>query len=166
MWHFLFLLSFHPLSLMVGTVWGIIICLCISPDLYSDIDCVCLISSLYFLPCELKECVFDCLFVLLFRATRVAYVSSQDRGPIRATAASLRHSHSNTRSKLCLQPTPQLTQLWILNPLSETRYWPKSSWILPGFIAAEPWQELWRSVFLFQWLSHCKGCPRESRLHF
>ena len=33
---------------------------------------------------------------------------SQARGPIGATAASLRHSHSHTRSKLRLQPTPQL----------------------------------------------------------
>ena len=33
---------------------------------------------------------------------------SQARGRIGATAASLCHSHSNARFKLCLQPTPQL----------------------------------------------------------
>ena len=34
--------------------------------------------------------------------------SSQARGQIGAVAASLRHSHSNARSELHLQPTPQL----------------------------------------------------------
>ena len=44
-------------------------------------------------------------FVLLFRAIPEAYGSSQARGQIRATAASPHHNHSNTRYKLCLQPT-------------------------------------------------------------
>ena len=40
--------------------------------------------------------VFFCLFVFcLFRAALMAYGSSQARGQIGATAASLRHSHSN-----------------------------------------------------------------------
>ena len=43
-----------------------------------------------------------------FRATPVAYGSSQARGQIRAIATSLFHSHSNSRSKLHLQPTPRL----------------------------------------------------------
>ena len=30
------------------------------------------------------------------------------RGRIGAAAAGLHHNHSNARSKLCLQPTPQL----------------------------------------------------------
>ena len=34
--------------------------------------------------------------------------SSQARGPIRAVAAGLCHSHSNARSESRLQPTPQL----------------------------------------------------------
>ena len=38
-----------------------------------------------------------------------AYRGSQVRGWIRATAASLRHSQSNARSKPNLQPTPHLT---------------------------------------------------------
>ena len=38
-----------------------------------------------------------------------AYGSSLARGRIGATAASLHHSHSNTGSEPCLQPTPQLT---------------------------------------------------------
>ena len=48
-------------------------------------------------------------FFLLFRAAPAAYGSSQGRGPIGATAASLRHSNSNAGSELCLRTTPQLT---------------------------------------------------------
>ena len=48
------------------------------------------------------------LFCLLFRVKPVAYVISQARGPIRTVATSLHHSHSNARSKPCLQPMPQL----------------------------------------------------------
>ena len=39
-----------------------------------------------------------CFFFCLFRAVPVAYGSSQARGQIRAVAASLHHSHSNTGS--------------------------------------------------------------------
>ena len=38
----------------------------------------------------------------------MAYGGSQARGGIGAVATGLRHSHSNSGSKLCLQPTPQL----------------------------------------------------------
>ena len=44
-----------------------------------------------------------------FRAASVAHGVSQARGLIGATAAGLRHSHSNMRSKLHLRLTPQLT---------------------------------------------------------
>ena len=40
---------------------------------------------------------------LLFRAAPAAYGGSQARDQIRAVAASLYHSHSNTRSELHLQ---------------------------------------------------------------
>uniref|UniRef100_A0A8D0ZUE2 Sushi domain-containing protein n=1 Tax=Sus scrofa TaxID=9823 RepID=A0A8D0ZUE2_PIG len=50
-----------------------------------------------------------------------AYGSSQARGLIRAVAAGLHHGHSNAGSEPRLQPTPQLRQRWILNPLSKTR---------------------------------------------
>ena len=44
------------------------------------------------------------------------------RGPIRAIAAAdLHQSQSNARSEPHLQPTPQLWQCQILNPLSEAR---------------------------------------------
>ena len=46
-------------------------------------------------------CLFF-FFLVLFRATLAAYRSSHARGPIGATAAGLRHSHCNARSKLCL----------------------------------------------------------------
>ena len=48
------------------------------------------------------------LIFIFFRAKPMAYGSSQARGQIRAAGASLRHSHSNARPKLHLQPTPQL----------------------------------------------------------
>ena len=58
--------------------------------------------------------LFIYLFIhsfLLFRVTPRAYGNSQARGSIGAAAAGLCHSHRNTRSKLCLQPTPQLTAM-------------------------------------------------------
>ena len=45
-------------------------------------------------------------FAFLFRATPLAYGSSQSRGLIRATAAGLHHSHRSARSTLHLWPTP------------------------------------------------------------
>ena len=61
----------------------------------------------------------DVLFIylsLLFRATPVAYGGSRARGPIGATAASLHHNHSNTRSEPHLRPTPQLMFMAALDP--------------------------------------------------
>ena len=52
--------------------------------------------------------LFYFILFYLFRAAPVAYVGSQARGLIGATAASLCHSHSNARSKLRLQLAPQL----------------------------------------------------------
>ena len=48
---------------------------------------------------------FVCFLGLHLRHT---YGGSQARGPIGVVGACLRQSHSNTRSELCLQPTPQL----------------------------------------------------------
>ena len=48
-------------------------------------------------------------FVLLFRATPMAYGGAQARDPIVTVAAGLHHSHSNARSKPRLQSIPQLT---------------------------------------------------------
>ena len=65
--------------------------------------------------------LFFSLSLLSFRASPTAYGGSQARGLIRATAASLRHSHSTIGSKPHLWPTPQLTECQILNPLSKAR---------------------------------------------
>ena len=48
-------------------------------------------------------------FGLVFRALPTANGRSQAKGRIRATAATLHHSHSNGGSKPRLQPTPQST---------------------------------------------------------
>ena len=48
------------------------------------------------------------LFIYFFSAALMAFGSTQGRGGIRATAAGLCHSDSNTRSKLHLWPIPQL----------------------------------------------------------
>ena len=60
-------------------------------------------------------------FFLLLRAALSAYGRSRARGQIRAAAAHLCHSHSNTGSEPHLQPIPQLTAMPILNPLNEAR---------------------------------------------
>ena len=65
-------------------------------------------------------------------------------GWIWAPAAGLHHSHSNTGSESCLQPTPQLTAS---NTTSLTHWTrpgiePVSSWILVRIITAEPQWEL------------------------
>ena len=60
---------------------------------------------------------------LLLNAAGVAYGSSQARGRISATVASLHHSHINAGSELHLWPTQQGSsqQCQILNPLSKAR---------------------------------------------
>ena len=47
-------------------------------------------------------------FFVFSRAEPVTYGGSQARGLVGAVAAGLHHSHSNARSELHLQPTPQL----------------------------------------------------------
>ena len=58
-------------------------------------------------------------FFLVFRAALAAHGFSQARGRIRAAAADLRHSHSNSRSEPYLRPTPQLEAMRDLYPLGE-----------------------------------------------
>ena len=60
-------------------------------------------------------------FFCLFRAALMACGGSQVRGWIGTTAAVLCHSHSNSRSEPCLQPTPRSWQRRIFNPLREAR---------------------------------------------
>ena len=61
-----------------------------------------------------------CLFAFS-RAASVAYGGSHARGPIGAVAAGLQKGHSNAGSELRLWPTPQLTAMLILKPLSKAR---------------------------------------------
>ena len=73
---------------------------------------------------------------MLFRATPVAYGGSQAMGPIGATAASLHHTHSNTRSShIC-----DLNHRSI--PGARPGIEPATSWFLVGFISAVPQWEL------------------------
>ena len=77
--------------------------------------------------------ILPCMVFWLFRATPAAYESFQARGPIRATVAGLRHSHSNVGSKPCLTLHHSSWQCQILNPLREARDWTcvliDASWI-------------------------------------
>ena len=53
------------------------------------------------------DLIFSFFFFGLFRPATAAHGGSKAKGQIGATAASLHHSHSNTRPKLSLWPTPQ-----------------------------------------------------------
>ena len=66
--------------------------------------------GIFFLPSSLPFSPSLSSFLLsVFRATPVAYGSSQAKGQIGAVAAGLHHSHSATPSELHVRPTPQLT---------------------------------------------------------
>ena len=54
--------------------------------------------------------ILFCLFAISW-ATPAAYRGSQARGRMGAVTAGLHQSHSNARSELHLQPTPQLTAM-------------------------------------------------------
>ena len=102
-------------------------------------------------------------FKIYFRVTPAAYGSSQARGGIRAAAAGLNHNYSNTRSEPHLRPTPQHTAMpdpltYLVKPGIE----PKSSWIIAGFITAEPRWELPIFSFVFFILGYLEayGVPK------
>ena len=100
-------------------------------------------------------CCLSLFFFCLFRAIPTAYGGSRARGQIRAAATSLPHSHSNIRSELHLWPTPQRwrdpkvgkSSTRSLTHQARPGIEPESSWILVGFVTAEPPQELWFSFF-------------------
>ena len=67
--------------------------------------------------------LFACLFVFcLFRATPTA-LGVPKLGVKSALAASLCHNHSNARSKLRLQPIPQLTAMQDPSPTEQGQGW-------------------------------------------
>ena len=55
--------------------------------------------------------VYLFIYLLCLSRDKMAYGGSQARGPIRATAANLCQSHSNTRSEWHLWPMPQFTAM-------------------------------------------------------
>ena len=85
-----------------------------------------------------KSIIIKKFFYLLFcllRAAPVAYGGPQTRDLIRAVAAGLCQSHSNTTSELRLRPTPQLTAM--TDPLTHwarPRIKPTTSWMLVRFV--------------------------------
>ena len=106
--------------------------------------CLFVLEGFFFLICGfLGVCLFVFVFCLL-RAMPMAYGSSQARGWIRATAAG--HSHSHPRSKLHLQPMPQLTRS--LTHRARPGIKPTTSWLLVRFITAKPRQELQGGCFI------------------
>ena len=87
--------------------------------------------------------------VVVFRAAPMSYGGSQDRGQIRATAASLHHSHSNLGSEPHLQPMAQLTHsnAGSLTHRLRPGIKPATSWLLVGFVSAvTQWELLLLSV--------------------
>ena len=84
---------------------------------------------------------FVLLLFCLFRATPVAYGSSQTRGWI--GVAGLHHSHSNTRSELSLQPYTTAHNSGSLTHWMRSGIEPATSWMLVGLVTTEPqWQLL------------------------
>ena len=72
---------------------------------------------------HLRNCILIFFFFWLFRVTLVAYGSSQTRGLIRAIAAGLYYSHSNTRSEPRLWSTPQLMAMPVPWPTEQGQGW-------------------------------------------
>ena len=116
--------------------------------------------------------LFICLF-WLFKAVPTAYVSSQVRGPIGATAASLCHSHSNAGdlshvsvARTTAHGNARSPTHWVRPGIE-----PTSSWVLIRFISAAPQRELLGYFFkavihvalgLWQTRSKCSWCPVRS----
>jgi len=101
---------------------------------YSSDPNPCMWQCWIFIHCITRQLLLVVFFVcLFFRASPMAYGSSQAKGWIRATAAGLHHSRSNVGSELHLWPTPQLMAMLDLYPLTEARDWTRvlmdASWI-------------------------------------
>ena len=78
---------------------------------------------------------FFFLSFVFSRATPMAHGGSQPRGPIRTTAASLHHSHSNARSKPPLRPyTTAHSSARSLTHWAKPGIKPETSWFLVGFV--------------------------------
>ena len=86
---------------------------------------------------------FWCGFVSFFGGgcTPMAYRSSEARGRIGAAAANLHHSHSNAK---------------VLTHGARPGIEPASSWILAGFVTAEPRRDVQTGVLLKALLQPCQ----------
>ena len=94
-------------------------------------------------------------FFFFFRAAPTAYGCSQAKCWIRAEAAGLCHSHSNDRSEPVCDLHHSSQQCRILNPLSEARIKPATSWFLVGFVSPVPRWELPTCIFYMVILTLC-----------
>ena len=103
---------------------------------------------------------FVLIVFCLFRATPKAYESSQAMSWVGAAAASLCHSHSNSRSEppLWHTPTTAHSNARSLTYLAKPGIKAASSWILVGFVTAEPQGELPKLLLLVQ----CTLYPSDS----
>ena len=101
--------------------------------------------------------MFNLIFFLSFFFW--TYGSSQARGQIRATAVGLHHSQSNSGSKLCLQPTPQLMATPDPYPLSKGRDQTATSWFLVNSLTTEPRRNSRRSFWLLLFRLHQRRPP-------
>ena len=93
-------------------------------------------------------------FFCFFRAAPTAYGGSQARGRIRAIAAGLHHSHSNSRAASATYITAH-GNTGYLTHLVRPRIKPASWWILVRFISASPLRELhcWHFLIFFCFLT-------------
>ena len=80
-------------------------------------------------------------FFGLFRPAPVAYGGSQARGLIRATAVGYARATATPDPSCICDLYHRSRQHRILNPLSEARDKPATSWFLMGFVSTEPWWE-------------------------
>ena len=108
--------------------------------------CVCVCSEWWKKCCNVKILLnlgvdlgvtyitYNFFFFLLFRATHMAYGSSQARGLTGATASGLGHRHSNTNLSHVCDRHHSSWQCWILNVLSKARDQTWNLCFLVGFI--------------------------------
>ena len=81
----------------------------------------------------------------------MAYEGSQAKGWIRATAAGLCHSDSNTRWERICDLYHSLRNARSLTHWARPRTKSASSWILVRFISTEPWWELYILVLIINY---------------
>ena len=102
-----------------------------------------LVTRTQFLKCSQKK------FFFFFRAAPMAHGSSQARGWIGATAASLYQSQQCWIQAVSVTYTTAHANAWSLTHWTRPGIEPLSSWILVGLVTAEP---CWQLFFFFNLL--------------